>query len=129
MGESRLTAYLAVDGARKAIEWYGKAFGATVASELYDEPGGRVGHVALAMFGTVVFLSDAYPELGVVAPAATGNDVTMHVRVDDADAVVARAAEAGATVARPCEDQPYGRIGVLRDPFGHRWMVNGPVRG
>jgi uncharacterized glyoxalase superfamily protein PhnB len=36
---------------------------------------------------------------------------------------VARATVAGARLERLVADYPYGQIGVLRDPFGHRWMV------
>jgi glyoxalase/bleomycin resistance protein/dioxygenase superfamily protein len=46
------------------------------------------------------------------------------VHVEDADAVIARAAELGATVQRPAEDQFYGdRDGHIIDPFGHGWTV------
>ena len=50
--------------------------------------------------------------------------MTIHLHVDDCDAVVERAAEAGATVETPPTDQFYGeRSAVLKDPFGHRWNV------
>jgi len=43
---------------------------------------------------------------------------------DPVDAVIARAAELGATVQRPAQDQFYGdRDGYIIDPFGHRWTV------
>ena len=40
-----------------------------------------------------------------------------------------RAFGAGAEVVRPLTDEFYGRNGKLRDPFGHLWSVNGPVKG
>ena len=50
--------------------------------------------------------------------------VTLHLHVDDADALVARAVAAGGTLERPCEDHFYGeRSGTVRDPFGHRWLI------
>lgn len=43
---------------------------------------------------------------------------------DDADAVLARAVDAGATLERAAKDEFYGeRSGVVRDPFGHRWLI------
>lgn len=39
--------------------------------------------------------------------------------VDDLDAAVARAVEAGAALERPVRDEPYGRLANLADPFGH----------
>ena len=53
-----------------------------------------------------------------------GASVTMHLQVDDADAVIRRAADAGAEIENEPEDQFYGeRSGWLRDPSGHRWNV------
>ena len=44
--------------------------------------------------------------------------------LEDVDARVAQAVEAGATVVRPVEHQFYGdRSGQFEDPFGHRWNV------
>src|SRR4051812_5786299 len=39
----------------------------------------------------------------------------------------APAAGAGATVERPATDAPYGRTGVVLDPYGHRWMLQTPA--
>ena len=70
-------------------------------------------------------LSDEHPEIGVVAPAAgAGATVTLHAEVADVDRVVERAVAHGAALERPPGDNPYGRVGVVRDPFGHRWMLN-----
>jgi uncharacterized glyoxalase superfamily protein PhnB len=50
--------------------------------------------------------------------------VSLHIHVDNADAVIDRAVAAGATVLMPAKDQFYGeRSGVIRDPFGHRWNI------
>jgi PhnB protein len=70
-------------------------------------------------------LSDEYPEMGVVGPQALGGTTfSIHLHVDDADAWIARAVEAGATIVRPATDAFYGeRGGTVRDPFGHEWML------
>jgi PhnB protein len=48
----------------------------------------------------------------------------LHLYVEDADAVFARAVAAGAVEVSPVETKFYGdRSGSLRDPFGHRWTV------
>ena len=50
--------------------------------------------------------------------------MTIHLHVDDADALVARAMQAGATLERAPEDHFYGeRSGTVRDPFGYRWLI------
>jgi uncharacterized glyoxalase superfamily protein PhnB len=47
------------------------------------------------------------------------------LEVDDADAVVARAAAAGARVLMPVADMFWGaRYGKILDPFGHEWGIN-----
>jgi hypothetical protein len=44
------------------------------------------------------------------------------------DAATDRAVAAGATPEREPSDEPYGRAATIRDPFGHRWLVHGPIR-
>ncbi len=120
-----LTPYLAVDGAREALDWYVAALGARRRGEPIVMPDGRIGHAELEIGTAGLMLSDAYPEIGVIAPPAEGVAVTLHLRVDAVDAVIDRAVAHGATLERPVADADYGRNGVIRDPFGHRWMVMG----
>jgi PhnB protein len=61
------------------------------------------------------------------APPAAGLDGTptfLYIYVEDVDAVIQRAAQLGATVKRPAQDQFYGdRDGFVVDPFGHGWTI------
>lgn len=119
-----ITPYLVVADGRRALAWYAEAFGARPHGEPIVMPDGRIGHAEIELGGARVMLSDAYPEIGVVAlEPGQGASVTLHVEVPDIDAAMARAVEAGARLDRPAADNPYGRSAVLRDPFGHRWMV------
>lgn len=125
---SVLTPYLAVVGAPAALEWYGRVLGARPRGEPIVMPDGRIGHAELDVGGAVLMLSEEHPEIGVVAPApGTGVPVTVHLTVPDVDRVVAGAVAAGAELERPPTDAPYGRSGVIRDPFGHRWMIMTPA--
>jgi PhnB protein len=119
-----LFAYLHVKDAAAAIEFYKRAFGAAEKFRL-SEPGGRIGHAELLFDGTTLMLSDEFPEYGIRGPGSDGGtSVTIHLHVDDADAVMKRATAAGAVIEREPQDQFYGeRSGVLRDPFGHRWNI------
>ena len=47
----------------------------------------------------------------------------LDIIVDDVDAAVARAVDAGATLEAPARDTPYGRIAMLGDPFGHGFCL------
>ncbi len=117
-------AYLRLRDAAAAIDFYARAFGAREKFRL-TEPGGRIGHAELELGGTTIMLSDEYPESGIRGPASIGGtSFTIHLHVDDADALIARAVAAGATIVRPANDQFYGeRSGTLRDPFGHEWNI------
>lgn len=117
-------AYLHVDDARRAIDFYQQAFGATEKFRL-TEPGGRIGHAEIDFGGTTLMLADEYPEYGCLSPKTLGNtSVTLHLHVEDADAAIRRAVAAGATLESEPRDQFYGeRSGAFRDPFGHRWTV------
>jgi uncharacterized glyoxalase superfamily protein PhnB len=123
---SALTPYLAVRDARAAINWYADAFGAHVIGDPYVTDDDRIGHAELAIGGATLYLADAYPELGLAEPEPGRISVTLHLTVEDVDAAVDRAAGVGASVERPPGDAPYGRIGVVVDPYGHRWMLLTP---
>lgn len=120
----RVTPYLTVDGADDAIRFYTDVLGATVRGRM-DGPGGRVGHAELEVGDGLVMLSDEWPDMDVRGPKSIGGTATtIHVYVEDADAVFAKALDAGAKELRAVEDQFYGdRSGQFEDPFGHRWNV------
>ncbi len=117
-------AYLCVSDAAAAIVFYRRAFGVQEKFRL-TEPSGRIGHAELAFGAMTVMLSDEFPERGIRSASTIGaTPVTIHLHVDDADAMIARAVQAGATLERAPEDHFYGeRSGTIRDPFGHRWLI------
>ena len=117
-------AYLCVADANAAIDFYARAFGAGEKFRL-TEPSGRIGHAELAFGPMTVMLCDEYPEYGIRSASAIGaTAVTIHLHVDDADALIAQAVAAGATLESEPSDAFYGeRSGAVRDPFGHRWLI------
>jgi len=74
-------------------------------------------------------MSDEFASAGVAAPdRARGSAVSLHLEVDDVDAVCERVTASGVTLDRGPEDsEPAGRVAVFRDPFGHRWFLNQPA--
>ena len=122
---SPLIPYLAVRDARGALAWYADALGARVVGDPVVMADGRIGHAELDLGGAALYLADEYPELGLTAPEEGRRSVSLHLTVADVDAAVERAAAAGATVERQPTDSPYGRTGVVIDPHGHRWMLQG----
>jgi PhnB protein len=116
--------YLRLRHAAEAIDFYKRAFGATELFRL-AERGGRIGHAEIRIGATTLMLADEYPEYGIVGPQTLGGTTfAMHLHVDNADAWIERAVQAGAVITRPAADAFYGeRSGVVRDPFGHEWLV------
>jgi uncharacterized glyoxalase superfamily protein PhnB len=124
-----LTPYISVRDARGAIDWYTEVFGARPRGDVYEGSDGSIGHAELAIGDAVLMLSSPWPEGGVDAPEpGRPHSHSLHLQVDDIDGTVRRAADHGAVVERQPEDQPYGRVATLLDPFGHRWMLNQPPR-
>jgi predicted enzyme related to lactoylglutathione lyase len=117
--------YLIVNDARRAIDWYVSAFGATRAGETITMPDGRIGHAELRLRDALFYLADESPDSSVAAPQlGAPATVSLTVEVPDVDGAVAQALSAGAISERPVADNPYGRNAVIRDPFGHRWIIS-----
>jgi PhnB protein len=123
-GYNTVTPYLAVDGAAEAIEYYKKAFGATERGRM-EAPDGKIGHAELEIGDSVVMLSDALPQFSTRSPKELGGtSVSMFMYVEDVDATVKQAVDAGGTIDAEVTDQFWGdRFGSVQDPFGHVWSV------
>ena len=121
--------YLTVGDARAAIEWYRQAFGAQVEGEPITMDDGRIGHAELRIADGALYLADEFAEMGLRAPTPGVTSVSLMLHVADTDAALARARDSGASVEREPYEAHGSRAATIRDPFGHRWMLSGPVRG
>lgn len=123
-GYRSVTPYLAVRQAADAIEFYRRAFSAKERMRL-TTPDGKVGHAELEIGDSVIMVADESPEMGFRSPDPShGPGVLLHLYVNDVDASVRRATDAGAKLLRAVQDQFYGdRSGSVRDPFGHAWHI------
>ena len=120
----RVETYLSVSDARAAIDFYQRAFGATLIKKPIVMPDGSIGHSELAIGNSVIRVAGEHPPEAVRNPASLGGTtVQLYVTVDDADALVDRARDAGADVLRPVAEAHGTRMGKVRDPFGHNWFV------
>jgi PhnB protein len=126
--DARILPQLSVRRGRAAVEFYQDAFGAT---EVY-----RVGGtddspelVSQLTIGEASFwVSDESPTHGNFSPdSLNGGTVRMLLIVDDPDAAIARAVEAGATEVYPAADEHGWRLGRVLDPFGHHWEIGKPL--
>jgi len=123
-GYHTLTPYLAVDNATEAIEFYKRAFRAKERMRM-PGPEGTIGHAELEIGDSLVMLSDPFPQSSVRPPKELGGtSASVFMYVEDVDAVVKQAVDAGATVTMEVADQFWGdRFGTVSDPFGHSWSI------
>ncbi len=124
-----LIPHIACRKATEAVEFYQKAFGAELLSQLHL-PDGRLMHAALKIGGSTLYLVDEFPEHGGQSPQSLGGSpVTLHLQVADCDAVFGHAVESGCIPVMPLADMFWGdRWGMLTDPFGHKWSVATTIR-
>jgi len=117
------TPVLRVRDAAQAIDFYTRAFGAREVMRF--SAGGSIPHARLVIGNATIVLADEGPAHGYPGPDQLGGSpVSIRLDVDDPDAVVDRAIEAGATMVLPVTDHFYGeRTGTVLDPFGYRWSV------
>ncbi len=127
-GHENLIPHLVCDRCSEAIEFYKKAFGAEEIHRIPAPDGQRIMHAAIRIGKSFVFLVDYFPEFcggkAQTATALKGTPVTIHRYVEDCDAAIKRAQDAGATVLMPPMDMFWGdRYGVVTDPYGHKWSI------
>jgi len=126
-GHENVIPHLVCDRCAEAIAFYKKAFGA---EEVHRMPAadGRIMHAAIRIGKSFVFLNDDFPEYcdgkSQTPKGLKGTPVSLHQYVENCDAAVKRAQDAGATVMMPPRDMFWGdRYAVLTDPFGHKWAL------
>jgi uncharacterized glyoxalase superfamily protein PhnB len=119
-----VTTYLCATPAPDAIDFYKRAFGATERYRWLDD-NGRIGHAEIEIGDTLLMLSDEAPDYGALSPKTLGGAAaSLVLEVDDVDRAWKRALDAGAQIARPIAEAPYGRGGWVNDPFGFRWNIH-----
>jgi predicted enzyme related to lactoylglutathione lyase len=114
-----------VDDLDRAVAFYERALGLSAGRRLGDE--------WVELIGAPVPLDLLAKPPGTAAlPSGTRalRDYERHwtplhldVVVDDLDAAVRRATDAGAKLERAAEPKPWGRIALLADPFGHGFCL------
>ncbi|TDU90002.1 putative glyoxalase superfamily protein PhnB [Kribbella voronezhensis] len=116
-GKGTVTPYVAVRGAADWLKFVERAF-ETKASFAVPNEDGTIGHAEITIGDSVVMAFDAQPDWPDLPSL-------LSVYVDDADAAVARAVEAGATVITPLiTSKIVGDRGArIRDPFGNIWWI------
>jgi PhnB protein len=123
-GFNTITAHIVVSDAAQAIEFYKKAFGAQETERFMTPDGKGVMHAQLKIGNSMLMLGSEFPPTCLSPKSRGGTSVSLHLYVENADAVFDRAVKAGCTPRMPMMDQFWGdRYGQVEDPFGHQWSV------
>ena len=113
--------YLHLRGSEKMLPFLENAFGAVVQGHVPMSPEGHVLHATVQIGGNTLEIDEAH---GGFQPMPCH----LHLHVDDADALYARAMRAGATSIDAPSNKPYGRSGGVKDPFGNSWYITSPLQ-
>lgn len=124
-GFNTVSVYLIVPNAVEAMEFYSKAFGAEIGFRMPGPDGESTMHAEMRLGNSTIMLSDENPQWNMKGPNALGGTpVSVHVYVDDCDAVFNQATEAGCKPMGPMMDMFWGdRFGKVTDPYGHQWSI------
>ena len=131
----KVAPYLTVTPAAAAIAWYVSALGARQKAFMPSLDGLRVMHCELEINGGSVMLSDMFPEMNQTRPPIPIDPATVSISLElpsgkDVDDLFGRATGLGAKAETQPTNSFWGtRYAVFRDPFGHRWMLNGALGG
>jgi PhnB protein len=126
--KSAIVAQLSVRRGREAVEFYKAAFGATEVYRVGGDDDNPSVVSQLTVGDATFWVADESPEHGNFSPETVGGGtVRMLLMVDDPDAAVRRAVEAGATEVYPVAEEHGWRLGRIADPFGHHWEVGRPL--
>jgi PhnB protein len=119
-GYHTVTPYLVVPGVADLIEFLKDAFGAVEVMR-HSIKGGAIMHAEVKIGDSRIMMGE---------PPANGEEWhkplpgSIHLYVEDVDAVYARAMAAGATSLREPANQFYGdRTGGVQDASGNQWWI------
>lgn len=136
-GWPRISSALYYEDPAAAIDWLCRAFGFEVQLKVEGE-GGSIEHSELVFGGGLIMVGgekpDKFPYAKPPAKIDGANTQNMMVYVDDIEAHLKRAREAGATIVTEIEDHDYGedywadRGYECTDVGGHHWWFYERIR-
>lgn len=116
-GYRTLTPGMSVRDANRAVDFFKRAFGAEERHR-FTLPDGTLMQAEMQ-------LGDSRFVVGEVMPGTQPRQLHAQLFVEDCDAMVQRAVEAGATLKEPVTLKWYGnRTGRIIDPFDNEWLIS-----
>lgn len=116
--------------ARKAIDFYKRAFGAAERYTMPGPDGKGVMHAEMMIGNSIIMMGEEHPnESCRSAETIGGSPVSFYLYLENVDEAFERAVAAGATVRMPLDEMFWGdRAGTLQDPFGYSWTLASHTR-
>ena len=116
---------LVVRDAVRAIDFYKEALGATETARYVNKRLGTISHATLAADGVTFSVTEEARAWNCDAPPSLGGSpVVVQLKVGDVDTAFERMCAAGAAVVFGVVDFCGERMGRVRDPFGHLWLLS-----
>jgi len=124
-GFHRVTPMLVFKDARKAIDFYKRAFGAQERFVMPGPDGKGVMHAEVLIGDSIIMMGEENPhEPCKSAETIGGSPVSFYIYMDNVDEAFRTALAAGAETRMPVEDMFWGdRVGTVQDPFGYSWSL------
>ncbi len=124
-GYHTLTPSFTFKDSQKAIEFYKKAFGATVLDLFPNLTGPGIMHATIKIGDSILMMGDENPGQACKSAESLGaSPISLYLYVPNADATFKQAVAAGCMVTMPMADMFWGdRAGSIKDPFGYSWMI------
>jgi uncharacterized glyoxalase superfamily protein PhnB len=116
-GFHTVTPYLVVPGVATLIDFLRQAFDAQPLFSPLMRSDGSIGHAEVKIGDSIIMLGEP---MGDMQPMPA----SIHLYVQETDAVYQRALQAGATSLTEPADQFYGdRSAGVKDPAGNQWWI------
>ncbi len=124
-GYHTLTPTFVFKDARKAIEFYKKAFGAVELFAMPGPDGKGVVHAELRIGNSSIMMGEECPDYPCKsAETLGGSPISFYVYLENVDVAFEKAVKAGAKVTMPVQEMFWGdRNGTVLDPFGYSWTL------
>jgi len=120
-----VTPILVFKDARKAIEFYKRAFGAEERYAMPGPDGKGVMHAELRIGNSIIMMGEENPQQPCKSAETTGcSPVSFYLYSQNVDEAFRIALDAGAEARMPIQEMFWGdRVGTVQDPFGYSWML------
>jgi PhnB protein len=118
-GHQTVMPYLIIKNAAKFSEFTQRVFNAEE-KNCHNRDDNHIMHAEIMIGDSTIMFADATDQI-------KEENAGLFINVENADETFQKALDEGATSILPLADQPYGRSGGVKDPFGNTWWITTPL--